>query len=506
MSARIVRSLVLTVTLIGVLAQAARSDDAAIALVDRAHAAMGGAKLDALIVVRTRGWQRRSMLEQSIRPDGPYYDDQMTFDQTLDRRSGSIYRDLGHVGYGASDWFLHQVEPTREVVDGTIDAPRSSYDGTPARPSAKFAQELEEEAALGSLGICATARAASDLHMVPDRTVNGFPHPAVSFSWHGHVVELIVNRGDGLPTEVRFTAARPFDTYWNVWGDVIERIRFEAWNRESGGFRYPRQITIERNGMPETTRMITAIDALPEFPAGLVVASAPAPRRAIDDIPFGNGQPQPVAISPSIVLVPGSWNVAFVRTGRGIILVEMPISGPYVDGAIAYAAKAFPGEPVIAVVTTSDSWPHVGGLRAVVARGLPIYGFGLTRLLLDRMVRAPHRERPDALARSPRAMVFRPVDRRITVGSGATRIELIPFATATGERQLMLWQPATHALYTSDLFVYLPNATYTPETLDEAVAAVTREHLDPATAWGMHYGPTPWSTIAGAAERLGDGE
>jgi hypothetical protein len=503
MFAKFFQSLALTVSFTGVLAPAARADDSAIALVDRAHAAMGGSKLDALVVLRTRGWQRRTMFEQSIRPDGPYYDDQMTFDETLDLRSGAIYRDLGHAGYGASAWFLHQLEPTREVVDGTIVTPRSAYDGTPARPSAKLAQELQEEAALGPLGICATARAASDLHAVPDRIVNGFSHPAVSFSWHGHAVELIVNPGDGLPTEVRFTAARPFDTFWNVWGDVTERIRFEAWNRETGDFRYPRLIAIERNGLPETTRVITAVDALPAFPATLAVESQPGPRRAIDDIPFGNGHPEPVAISPSIVLVPGSWNVAFVRTGRGIILLEMPISGPYVERAIAYAAKAFPQEPVIAVVSTSDSWPHVGGVRAVVARGLPIYGFGLTRPLLERILRAPHHERPDALARSPRAMLFRPIDHRVTIGAGATRIELIPFATATGERQFMVWQPTTRVLYTSDLFAYDPTQTFTPETLEEAIEAVNREHLNPLTAWGMHYGPTPWSTILGAARTQG---
>jgi len=189
-----------------------------------------------------------------------------------------------------------------------------------------------------------------------------------------------------------------------------------------------------------------------------------------------------------------------VRTGRGIILLEMPISAPYVEGAIAYAAKEFPSEPIVAVVSTSDAWPHVGGLRAVVAHGLPIYGFGLTRPLLERMVRAPHHERPDALARAPRAMVFHPVDHRIRIGDGATGIELIPFATATGERQFMVWQPTTRALYTSDLFIYDPKQTYTPQTLDEAVEAVRREHLDPLTAWGMHYGPTPWSTIVATAD------
>jgi hypothetical protein len=31
------------------------------------------------------------------------------------------------------------------------------------------------------------------------------------------------------------------------------------------------------------------------------------------------------------------------------------------------------------------------------------------------------------------------------------------------------------------------------------VAAVTREHLDVATAFGMHYDPVPWATVAAAA-------
>ena len=56
--------------------------------------------------------------------------------------------------------------------------------------------------------------------------------------------------------------------------------------------------------------------------------------------------------------------------------------------------------PIIAVLSTSDSWPHTGGVRQAVALGLPVYVLDLNRPLLDRMMSAPHTIEPDALEKS----------------------------------------------------------------------------------------------------------
>jgi hypothetical protein len=76
-------------------------------------------------------------------------------------------------------------------------------------------------------------------------------------------------------------------------------------------------------------------------------------------------------------------------------------------------------------------------------------------------------------------------------------MELIPLRSVTGERQMAVWFPESRLLYTSDLFQKLPDGTwFTSQYVSEIKGVVAREHLDPATIFGMHYGPTPWSALS----------
>jgi hypothetical protein len=101
--------------------------------------------------------------------------------------------------------------------------------------------------------------------------------------------------------------------------------------------------------------------------------------------------------------------------------------------------------------------------------------------------------------------VSAPVD----LGTGSNRLRIVPYRTATAERQMLVYLPETHLLYTSDLFA--PDdvagdgtirSWFTPQYLDEAISVVDRERLDPMTIWGMHYGPVPYATIRAARDRF----
>ena len=65
--------------------------------------------------------------------------------------------------------------------------------------------------------------------------------------------------------------------------------------------------------------------------------------------------------------LPGAFNVALVRQPDGVVVIEATTSGPYSAAVIAAAEKRFPGAKIKAVVTTSDAWPHVGGIREYVS-------------------------------------------------------------------------------------------------------------------------------------------
>ncbi len=81
-----------------------------------------------------------------------------------------------------------------------------------------------------------------------------------------------------------------------------------------------------------------------------------------------------------------------------------------------------------AVLSTSDSWPHVGGVRLAVAQGLPVYILDLNRPLLDKMMKAPHTLDPDQLENSKDSKDphWKIVSEKEEVGSGENRMELYP--------------------------------------------------------------------------------
>jgi hypothetical protein len=209
-------------------------------------------------------------------------------------------------------------------------------------------------------------------------------------------------------------------------------------------------------------------------------------------------------MAPGVDLFQGSWNSTLVKQPDGVVILEAPISGLYTQGVINEAGKRYPGVPVKAVLSTSDSWPHVGGVRYAVAQGLSIYILDLNQPLLDKMIRAPHTLDPDALEKSkdlkePR---WRIVSRKEEIGNGENRMELYPLRGASTERQYMVYFPESRLLYASDtLALNNDGSLYDPELMYEVVQAVKRENFKVDTVFAMHQGPMPWDQVVGLIKK-----
>jgi hypothetical protein len=91
-----------------------------------------------------------------------------------------------------------------------------------------------------------------------------------------------------------------------------------------------------------------------------------------EDIPRGITADPAIEMGPGIIGIPGAWNVTLVRQEDEIVLIEAPISSGYSAKVIAEGHRRFPDENIKAVITTSDSWPHLAGIRQYVAEGVPI--------------------------------------------------------------------------------------------------------------------------------------
>ena len=359
-----------------------------------------------------------------------------------------------------------------------------------------------ETLALGPVRILLTAAGASDLHYERPEILRSTSHAVVSFTWRHIPVRVLLNPFNHLPDAVDTTQV--FHDFWYFWGDVRQRTYFDNWKLVEG-VTFPTNWVEERNGVVWSSTQalnvefnVQADEKTFDMTAGAVKQSATSPGW---NHPFSVKQATPLA--PGIDLYAGSWNATVVKEPDGIVMLEAPISGLYTQGVIKEARKRHPDMPIIAVLSTSDSWPHTGGVRQVVALGLPVYILDLNQPLLDRMMSAPHTIEPDALQKSTSSKQphWKIVAKKQEIGSGANRMELYPLRGASTDRQYIVYFPEHHLLYASDTMALNDDGTlYDPE-MYEVAQAVKRENLIVDTVYAMHQGPMPWNQVMALIEK-----
>jgi hypothetical protein len=446
----------------------------------------------------------RQMVEQSERPSGPYFIDHFKISETRDLAGRRTRIEVTHQGYAADHWWTgDQPASAVAVLNGETSA--FQKDGKFRYAGGYQVENNDDQFAFAPERVLLTAAGASDLHLLPDTVLHGVRHHALAFHYDGASVVLYLNADTDLPWKVSFTHAFPYNVFLNPWGDVTTSITYSAWSLEPFGISYPREWTSTRMNLPDQQLFILDLkfnppldDAALTLPADMV-RDHPHPQ-AIDAYPLGYaGSGEPHQLADGILEVPGGWNVTFVRQSDGVVLLEAPWSAGYTERAIDLAKKTF-GLPVKAVITTSDSWPHIAGIRQAVADGMTVYALDLNRPILARLLAAPHMSHPDALAMSRRPPHIVSVTKPLALGSGANRIVIYPYRTVTAERQMMVYFPDHHLLYTSDLFSQADNDDdwFTPQYLHEAIGAIARYGLQPQTVFGMHYTETPYQKLVDA--------
>ncbi len=484
---RIVIYLVLTVA-----SAHAETPEPAAELMRAALRAMGGEeKIRSLNTVHFEASVVRNELEQSARPEGPYFVENDQVEEWRGLKTGEWKRTAMLHGAMQPEFGM------TAVVSGGVAS--LSYNGQQAPASGEQVQNAQEALGLSPERVLITALDSSDLHRLPDLILQNVPHQLVEFTWQGCPVRIYLNGDTHLPTAVEWVTAYPYGIFWSIWGDVTTRVYYSFWWLQEG-IHYPLQSDIVRNGLPDQTATITKLDfdksfAASEFSMSREARSAfaMAAKNTMDDRSPGQSTTE---LAPNIFLIPGAWNTTIVRQDDGITIVEAPISSGYSAKIIAMAQSRFPGMRIKAVITTSDSWPHIGGLREYVAQGIPVYLLDRTLPLMERFLRAPRTRFPDNLARTARRAELRTVSSRMVIGKGPNRIEIYPIRGETTERQMMVYFPEYKLLYGSDAFQQLDDGKFFyPQTVDELKNAVEREHLTVDRFLMMHMGLNPWSKL-----------
>lgn len=461
-------------------------------------AAMGGReRLERLRSVRLQTIGHSALPEQSYR-QAPFITSYERDQVTIDFAGRRILIDSKQT-WPENDLGDPDTESTLVVgVDGGVnrnkdgDSPCSLDDVDMAR----------QTLALGPERVLLTAAQAPDLRLEAPQVIRSTPHAVLAFTWQHIPVRVLLNPYNHLPDAVETT--QEFHDFWYFWGDVQQRVYFDNWKLVNG-IRLPTNRVEERNGLNWKSTQALNVELNVTIEEQAFARDAKAMSQSVASPGWNRAfhAKEPIALAPGVDLYVGSWNSTLVKQADGIVVLEAPISESYSQGVLDEAGKRYPGVPIKAVISTSDSWPHTGGVRLAVAKQLPVYILDLNQPLLDKIIRAPHFINPDSLQRSAaRVPHWKLVAGKLEVGRGSNRMDLYPIRGAVTERQFMVYFPEHQLLYASDTLVLYPDGRlYDPEMMDEISQVVTREHLVVNKVYAMHQGPTPWEQVVVQLEK-----
>lgn len=465
--------------------------------VELALEAMGGReRLQQLKSVRLQNISHTLLVEQSYR-QAPFITSYERDSTTLDLTNRRL-RTEAKVTWPEAD--ANQSDFETILIVGPDGGVNHSKDGD----SPCGLSDLDAARQILNLGperLLLNASEAADLHFQAPEMVRSTAHAVVGFTWQNVPVRVLLNPFNHLPDAVE--ATRKFQDFWYFWGDVQQRIYFDNWKLVQG-ISYPTNQIEERNGMIWSSTQSLNVEFNVAIDDQTFAMEAKAAAQSVAspgwNHPFHAGKD--TALAPGVDLFLGSWNSTIVKQPDGIVILEAPISGLYTEGVIEEAKKRYPGMAVKAVLSTSDSWPHTGGVRASVAQGLPLYILDLNQPLLDKMMAAPHTLDPDALAKNPQKPNWKVVAGKVAIGTGQNRVELYPLRGASTERQYMVYFPDSRLLYASDtLAINGDGSLYDPELMQEVMRAVQRAKLNVETVFAMHQAPMPWAQVVALVEK-----
>ncbi len=470
--------------------------------------AMGGeTKLRELKSIQFDGIGHNFAIEQSERPEGPWI---VTYSQTSETRdlvNGRLRIVNQNKNFQSPAWSgLNTV-----VADGAAAWERG---GQYFPQSPNQVQITKQGFALSPERILLTALEAKDLRLASDTQMQSVRQRVVKFTWDKVPVTIFLNADTNLPTAVETLEFSHYEHFYGIWGDFPVRTYYTFWNLEAGGLRYPHQWDTEKIGMTLASFTITKIKINPpvsddqfSIPEDVKQKFAAQPLTKIEDLPLGLPTSPAKELVPGVVKLPGRWDVAFVKQNDGVVIIEAPISSGYSAKVLDEAKRRFPDSKVKAVITTSDAWPHFGGVREYAARGIPIYALDVNRPILERVLNAPHTFQPDLLQTRPRKPNFKFVSGKTVLGSGPNMLEIYPIRTETGERMLMVYFPAHKLLYGSDLIQKRRDGSFfMPEYLSEVMQAVAREKIVVDNIFAFHSDILPWSEITSAVDKVISGK
>jgi len=221
-----------------------------------------------------------------------------------------------------------------------------------------------------------------------------------------------------------------------------------------------------------------------------------------------NPTPPPITVT-LVELAPNVWRAEggshhslIVDQGARLAVVEAPLSALRMEAVLDTLRSRFPGKPVGIVINTHHHWDHSGGLRAVLAAGVPVVTHARNASFVRSIATAPKTVRPDILSRRlgparPRPPTITTLEDSLIVGTGDGRVVAYRLPTAHAEGLLAIYVPSAKILFQSDVV----NAAPTPPAAGSAelIRFVKARGLAVERVAGGHGVVLTWADVERAA-------
>ena len=335
------------------------------------------------------------------------------------------------------------------------------------------------------------------LRGLPARTWRGEPVAGVRYASGPDTLDLYFDRRSGLLVLTETLSDDP------ILGDRRTVTTFTRW-QDADGVLFPRQWDTEVNGRLQTNSVLTALTADRAVADSLFVIPDSIKARAQPS----NPTPPPITVT-LVELAPNVWRAEggshhslIVDQGARLVVVEAPLSALRMEAVLDTLRSRFPGKPVGIVINTHHHWDHSGGLRAVLAAGVPVVTHARNASFVRSIATAPKTVRPDILSRRlgparPRPPTITTLEDSLIVGTGDGRVVAYRLPTAHAEGLLAIYVPAAKILFQSDVV----NAAPTPPAAGSAelIRFVKARGLAVERVAGGHGVVLPWADVERAA-------
>lgn len=174
----------------------------------------------------------------------------------------------------------------------------------------------------------------------------------------------------------------------------------------------------------------------------------------LDSNPFGFFT-TPITVAQGVYLIRGTHNTLVIEQEDGLVLVEVPLYAERGEAILDWVRQNFPEKPIKRMIATHHHMDHVGGLRTVVAAGIPIVvGEESVKFYKKKVFRASCTILPDALTANPVDPQITSIEKggKLLLDDPNNPIMAYRIETSHAVDMIIVFLPKQGILFNSDLY------------------------------------------------------